>query len=91
MYMGKAPLRACGSNHFNYAHFDLPSMILETYAGTMMTLNLSQYLESVTLYHTIQHFSALFLIPALRIDIAAHGGVIYFTLYLHFVTRFLFY
>jgi len=40
---------------------------------------LSQNLESVTQYHTFQHFSTLFTIISLCIDTIAHGGEIYFT------------
>jgi hypothetical protein len=38
------------------------------------TLILAQVLESVTLYHTIQHFSALFGIMPLTRSVIAHGG-----------------
>jgi hypothetical protein len=42
---------------------------------------MTHYPESVTLYHTIQHFSTLFGLVPLTVDIYTHGGEIYFTLF----------
>ena len=68
------------SNHFNYAHFVLDSSILDTLCRTLSTLIVTHYPESVTLYCTLTHFSTLFGIMPLTVDIYTHGGKIYFTL-----------
>ncbi len=92
MYMHKAPLLAIvylmvwakapllggesGSNHFNYARFDHPVKFSKPQADTMPATVLTLNLRSVTQFHTILHFSALFQHRALRIDITTQGALI---------------
>jgi hypothetical protein len=54
------------------------------YAWWLATI-LAQNLETVTLYHTIPHFSTLFYIVPLTVGTIAQGGEIYFTLCYTFI------
>ena len=63
-------------NHFNYAHFDHRGRIFKTLCATLSTTILNHYLDSATLYHTIQHNSALLSTWDPCIDAYTQGGVI---------------
>ena len=55
------------SNHFNYACLDLTVLKFFYLVKPGATLIMTHNPESVTLYHTIQHFLTLFLFPTMRI------------------------
>jgi hypothetical protein len=67
--------------HFYYTrrHHSQPFCCYRTTPCGLGVLSHNQ--DSVTLYHTIQHFSTLFSQLPLTVDTLAHGGVIYFTLF----------
>ena len=64
------------SNHFNYANLPHRGRIFKTLSSTLSTTILNHYLDSATLYQTIQHNSALLSTWDPCIDAYTQGGMI---------------